>query len=167
MGKQSFKTLLAIMLLAALTVGCVFGFRVMRADLLYFNIERELVFWGSNERQPTAAELADALQRIDRALQYWPDNADYLVMKARILIWHGVIAGDTQVADGHFKQALAVMERALAVRPSNPYSWALYAEYLTTQPDRGGDLTAAVAKVRLLGPGDPNLQKRMQAISPR
>ena len=96
MGKQSFKTLLAIMLLAALTVGCVFGFRVMRADLLYFNIERELVFWGSNERQPTAAELADALQRIDRALQYWPDNADYLVMKARILIWHGVIAGEVE-----------------------------------------------------------------------
>ena len=164
MIERRVRYLLAALLLAGLVVAMVFAFRLMRADLLYFNVERELVFWGSNDRQPSATEVTDALQRITKALEYWPDNPDYLVMQARILVWHGVIAGDTRTADGHFEQALSTMERALAVRPSNPYSWALYAEYLTTQPERRSDLVAAVAKVRQLGPGDPGLQQRMQAL---
>lgn len=167
MGERKGRTLLTAVLLAGLAVAIIFAARVIRADLLYFNVERELVFWGSNNRQPAAAEVAGALQRINIALQYWPDNPDYLVLKARIHVWEGVLAGNGPSADGYFEQALHSMERALAVRPSNPYSWALYAEYLTTQPDRRSDLSAAVAKVRQLGPGDPSLQQRMQALGVR
>lgn len=153
-------------LLAVLAVAAVFAVKVLRSDLLFFNIEREVVFWGSSAERPTTATIAAAQQRIDQTLRYWPDHPDYLAMQARLHAWQGLVATDRLVADGHFKLALASLKQSLTDRPGNPYGWAQYAEYLTTQPDNARELAAAVAKVEALGPGDPKLQQRMQPLKP-
>lgn len=158
---------MSMVLLAVLAVGSVFAFRVLASDLLFFSIEREVVFWGTSAERPTSAMIAAAQQRIDQTLRYWPDHPDYLAMQARLHAWQGLVATDRLVADAHFKRALASLRLALVDRPGNPYSWAQYAEYLYTQPDNARELAAAVEKVGLLGRGDPRLQQRMAALTPQ
>ncbi len=157
----------ALVLLAILAWAGSFAVGVMQADLLYFNIEREVVFWGTANQQPAAEAIAGVKQRMDSALRNWPDNPDYLAMQARLHVWEGVIATDRVAANESFRLALDSMRTSLAERPGNPYGWAQYAEYLTTQPDSAAELAVAVEKAMTLGAGDPKLQQRMQVLVAR
>lgn len=159
--------IVAALLLAMLLPAVLFAGRVLMSDLLFFNIEREVVFWGNSAERPTAATITATQQRMDQTLRYWPDHPDYLAMQARLHAWQGLVATDRLVADGHFKRALTSLRQALVERPGNPYNWAQYAEYLATQPDNAVELAAAVQKVALLGAGDPRLQQRMAALQPQ
>jgi len=156
----------ALVLLLLLHQG-KFALQVLLSDPLYFNAQREVVFWGEEEFRPQPERVAGVRESMDRALFWWPEHPDYLGLKARLQIWQGLVAQDRVAAAEQFRQAIGTMEAALAVRPGNPYSWAQYAEYLRTQPDRSADVEAAIRKVAELGPGDSALQQRMQALSAR
>lgn len=159
------RLVLPVAVLALLLWQAPFALRVLLSDPLYFSAQREVVFWGQEEFRPEAARIAEVRQWLETALRHWPAHPDYLVLQARVHIWQGLGASDRSAADEQFRLAIADMEAALAVRPGNPYSWALYAEYLKTQPARAADLELAIRKVALLGPGDPSLQRRMQALT--
>jgi len=164
MPEQRPSRLLALMLLAVLLWTGSFAVGVLQADLLYFNIEREVVFWGNNKQQPAKETIAGVQQRMETALHKWPDNPDYLAMQARLHAWQGVIATNRQTASENFRRAIESMRTSLRERPGNPYGWAQYAEYLNTQPDSASELAVAVDKAMKLGAGDPKLQQRMQAL---
>ena len=158
-----------VLIIPALALGVlvhqmVFALRVASADVAYFNIEREVVFWGDGDHRPTTEQVSGVQAALYSAIAQRPHYADYLSMQARLFAWQGLLATTPAAANEQFNQALAVMHGALEVRPGNPYNWAQYAEYLTTQPARRQELVMAVDKVRQLGPGDVDLQKRMQAL---
>ncbi|MES2606902.1 MAG: hypothetical protein V4603_18380 [Pseudomonadota bacterium] len=157
------KYLLGVSVLFALAYEGSFAARVALADLAYFGLERDVVFWGDGERRPSVEQVTAAQSVLDTALARRPAHADYLAMQARLYAWQGLI-GNPAAADEQFKLALASMRQSLQQRPGNPYSWAQYAEYLTTQQGSGTELAVAVETARTLGPGDPKLQTRMQAL---
>lgn len=167
MASQWRRYALPMLLLLILLHQSAFAVRVMLADLVYFNLEREVVFWGDGERRPSIEQVRAAQTTLDGAVLRRPGQADYLAMQARLFAWQGLLAVSPAAADEQFKLALAAMHRSLQERPGNPYSWAQYAEYLTTQPGSGVEVADAASKARLLGPGDPNLQTRMQALTRR
>jgi len=154
----------ALVLLVLLHQG-KFALQVLLSDPLYFNAQREVVFWGADAFRPQPERVAGVRESMDRALRWWPEHPDYLGLKARLQIWQGLVAPDRGAAAEQFRLAIDSMEASLAVRPGNPYSWAQYAEYLKTQPERAADLALAIRKVELLGSGDPILQQRMRALS--
>jgi hypothetical protein len=161
------KSLLPLMLIVLLCVQASFAIKVMLADILYFGIEREVVFWNDGDSRPAVSTVSAVQSRINEALGLWPEHPDYLSMQARLFAWQGLLADNQIAANEQFNLALAAMRQSLIDRPGNPYSWAQYAEYLTTQPQLVDDFAEAVEKVRELGPGDPNLQLRIQALLPR
>ncbi|GEM_PF-3077522 len=168
MAELSLKKLVwsTLILLVLLHQG-YFALRVVRSDLLFFDAQREVVFWGQEEYRPAAAQIAAVQQRMDKAAEQWPGNPDYLALQARLQIWQALTTTDRPQADQLFRQAIHSMELSLRIRPGNPYSWGQYAEYLATQPGRAADLATAVEKASVLGKGDSALQKRMQALQPR
>lgn len=164
MARQWPKYLVCAVLLAGLAYEGWFAARAALADIAYFSLEREVVFWGDGERQPSPEQMSAAQSTLDAALKRRPAHADYLAMQARLYAWQGLLAGSPAAANEQFKLALATMQQSLQQRPANPYGWAQYAEYLTTQPDSETDLATAVSRAKALGPGDPKLQSRMQAL---
>ena len=157
-------TFLPVTLVLFLVWQCVFAVHAMMADALNFSVQREMVFWGIAGKIPAAAEIAAARERMESALALWPHHPDYLSLLARIHAWQGQISANKPEADKAFKLAITTMHQSLVERPGNPFSWAQYAEYLSTQRDKRLELLLAVDKVRTLGAGEAGLQKRMQAL---
>lgn len=154
-------------LMLILALAGILAARIMIADVLFFNVERDVVYWGTNNQKPTENEVTRAQAGIGKALQFWPRNPDYLAMAARLQAWQGQIAGNQEAANGQFRLAMDTMYQSLLERPGNPYSWAQYAEYVATQPGKRLELVLAIEKAKRLGPGDASLQKRVQAILAR
>ncbi|HTQ98852.1 MAG TPA: hypothetical protein VMH83_02635 [Candidatus Acidoferrum sp.] len=158
---------LAVMVLLLLAWQGTFAVQVLVSDVITFVVQRDVIYWGSADRKPTAEAVDDALVRIDQALVLWPRHPDYLALKARLFAWRGQIAVTRDDADTQFRFAIDTMRQALEQRPSNPYNWAQYAEYLATQRGRTLEVRQAADKVRMLGAGEARLQERMQALLAR
>lgn len=144
-----------------------FALQVLRADPLYFSVQREVVFWADEQYRPDSARVAELQGRMQQAQALWPQQADYHALQARLQTWQGLLADTRQAATGHYAAAAATMEQSLHWRPANPWSLAQYAEYLATQPARNTELQDVAARAIQLAPGDAALQARMQSLLSR
>jgi hypothetical protein len=140
-----------------------FAFGVMRADWLYFQLDRVMVFWNAQNR-PDTVQVKQGQEQIEQAMAYWPNQADYLAVQARIFTWQALLAQQQPQADASIQKALEAMQRVLQQRPANPYHWAQYAEYLAATPGKSAELKVAIAKVNELAPGDIKLQQQVQGL---
>jgi hypothetical protein len=164
--RRKFIVSAALVFSAVLIWQARFAFGVMRADWLYFQLDRIMVFWDAQNR-PNAAQLKEAQRQVDVAMVYWPNQADYLTMEARISAWQAVTAELQPQADAAMQKALGAVQQALQQRPANPYSWAQYAEYLAASPGKSAELAIAINKVKELAPGDVKLQQQVQSLQNR
>jgi hypothetical protein len=142
-----------------------FAWDVMLSDMIVFNIQRDMVFWGNNGTVPAKQSVAEVSSDMDRALALWQLNPDYLSLKARLQVWTGLTAGDNDASLAGISHAADTMHTSLQVRPANPYSWLQLAEYLRVLPGSDKAYTEALDKVRMLAPGDPVLQKRVSDLA--
>lgn len=167
MAEQRLPLAVLVPLLALLLWQVAFSVQVMRADPLYFAVQREVVFWSDEQYRPESQRVAELQARMQQAQALWPQQADYHALQARLQTWQGLLATSRQDANASYAAAAASMEQALRWRPANPWNLAQYAEYLATQPARSSELQAASAKAMALAPGDAALQARMQALRGR
>ena len=109
-------------------VGWVFwdGQRMIRADAHSLGARKQIVGWASGESQPaSAAEWDEARDAMLAALDITPDNAALQEQMGDLY----VVAGRRDWADQalrlrHFGQAEAYYRKALALRPTDPQTWA-------------------------------------------
>ncbi len=167
MGDRRIALTALVPLLALLVWQGAFAVQVLRADPLYFAVQREVVFWSDEQYRPDPARVTVLQARMQQAQALWPEQADYHALQARLQTWQGLLADTREAATANYAAAAATMEQSLHWRPANPWSLAQYAEYLATQPARRAKLQEAIAKAMQLAPGDAALQARMQALLQR
>ena len=85
-----------------------------------------------------------ALQAVDLALQYDPDNAAYLVDRSRIL-----------AEQGNYGAALAALDRAVALAPNDDDAAAFRASALR-HLNRGEEAMTAIERALVLNPDNPS-----------
>ncbi len=160
------KILLPVLVVVPVMVMQAFyAFEVMRSDLIFFNAQREMVYWGEEDNTPGREEVRMISSAMDQALEFRSQNPDYLALKARLQAWEGLLAENGNNSVSRFRDAAETMEKSLVARPANPYSWLQLAEYLSVLPDSEATFRQAVSKARELGPGDPSLQQRFGELS--
>lgn len=167
MVERRLPVIMLVPVLALLLWQAVFALQVLRADPLYFGVQREVVFWSDEQYRPAPERVTELQVRLQKAQALWPEQADYHALQARLQTWQGLLADSRQEANSRYAAAATTMEQALRWRPANPWSLAQYAEYLATQPSRSAELENIAARTMQLAPGDPALQARMQALRGR
>lgn len=153
----------APLLLVALAIGgWVFwdGQRMIRADAHSLGARKQIVGWASGESQPaSAAEWDEARDAMLAALDITPDNAALQEQMGDLY----VVAGRRDWADQalrlrHFGQAVAYYQKALALRPTDPQTWASLAVAYQGLGQTGAPLHQAWAKALALGPNEGHVQ---------
>jgi hypothetical protein len=165
MKARSGKLLPALVVIAVLLVQGRYAWQVLVSDLIVFNVQRDMVFWGNAGSLPEASSVAAVNSEMDRALALRQLNPDFLALKARLQAWEALLAKDNAASLAGIRYAAETMQISLQERPSNPYSWLQLAEYLRVLPDREVEFRQALDKVRELGPGDPTLQQRVMELT--
>jgi tetratricopeptide (TPR) repeat protein len=79
----------------------------LKAEFVLHGVQANAEVYGSNSASPTPENVGLALQYIDRSLEYFPQNATYLNLKA-LLLWEGL---------GDKKNARAILEHASKLAP--------------------------------------------------
>ena len=151
------------LLLVAIAVGAWVLYesqRLVRADLLAVGTRKQVGSWASGAAEPTSQlDWDKALATLSAAQAITPDNPG---LQEAIGDLH-MVAGrrgwaDMPVRLHHFGLAAAQYRTALALRPTDPQTWASLAAAYQGAGDTGSNLHQAWAKALALGPNEGHVQ---------
>ena len=125
----------------------VVSFRWAMADMYTYPVRYAVERWQSQEEVVTLAALDKATDKIDTALSWSSNNAEYHELKARLLLYRALLVKEkikdrlkeqpnenskelSELSElfadfeANIRQALFLHESAIQFRPHWPYSWA-------------------------------------------
>lgn len=153
---------LAAMVVIVLVIPMVYlSFRWAMADMNAYPVRYAIERWQSQDEVVTFAALDKATDKIDTALGWSADNAEYHELKAHLLLYRARLLSEQfkeQLIDpsgysvdfeSYIRQALSLHESAIQLRPHWPYSWAnksLMKAYLGEFDDSFVEAMARAAK---------------------
>jgi hypothetical protein len=117
------RYLLVLPLLAGLLPGIYQAGRLGLSDIHFSRAELELSFWGRQDYRPQQPRISAANENINAALAAWPENPDYLEVRAHLLMWQAYWEKQPALAARFSHEALALKIRALERRPARRQDW--------------------------------------------
>ncbi|WP_293268640.1 hypothetical protein [Neptunomonas sp.] len=150
-AKYSFPRVLAALVILASIPSIYFAFRWALADISAYPVRYSIERWESQRNPVSLAKIEKAEADIDVALSWNDNNAEYYELKARILFYRAVQTESDDYLQ-YIRQALALHNTALLLRPNWPYSWAnksLMKAYLGEIDD---DFSEAIEQAAKTGP---------------
>lgn len=136
------------------------------AHLQVLRVENQLDYWYKRGAVPSAASLVSAFDAIEQANRLHPDNPYQLTLQARLLEWRGYNNGDVIPQD--YRAALALHQRAAALRPLWPDTWAEMAQLKVRLNEFDSVLDGYLNRAHELGPYTPAVHVAIaQANLPR
>jgi len=137
----------------------VFAFPPGAADLAAFSARQTLAVLDFKNEIPTAAQWRAAQPGLERAIALDPGNPSYHEALAR---WHERytlrLSPQSEVGAAYREQARVYLRRALARRPSSPYTWANLAIVHQQLGIFDGEFQAAILHAGHFGPWEPEVQ---------
>lgn len=137
-------------------------------NIAYVKAQQESSAWHTRGAQPTMDSILRAETAINTALEFSPKDPDILTLAAEINGWKGFYLarqeGDPALATRHYSHSLALLRRALALRPAHADTWLLIAEYKTLQQERDSEWHQAKEKALEYGGSSSKLVKRILAL---
>jgi len=119
--------LLPAVLAAALMLGVAVwhGGPLLLSDLASQGARQKVDTWAREGKGWTVEEWQQARTSLLRALEITPDDPVLHVTLAQLYVTQGLVAwGDDAQRTAYFEEALVHQQRALALRPTDGYTWA-------------------------------------------
>ncbi|WP_158681672.1 VpsP family polysaccharide biosynthesis protein [Microbulbifer pacificus] len=136
------------------------------AHLQVLRVENQLAYWYKRGEVASSASMVSALKAIEQANRLHPDNPYQLTLQARLLEWRAYNGGNIVPQD--YRDALRLHQRAAALRPLWPDSWADMAQLKIRLGEFDGDLDHYLTRADQLGPYTPAVHLAIaQANLPR
>ena len=123
MSSSKKTALFAVLCLLSLPV-FYFSFRFAMADIAAYSVKYAVEDMDSGKALMTLETVDAAEEKIDSAIGWWPQNAEYVELKARLQLYRAIMGFGTPVFLSSVNNALALHQEAIELRPHWPYSWA-------------------------------------------
>jgi hypothetical protein len=121
------KVVLVIVLCIALPI-IYLSFRFAMADVSAYSVKYAIESWDQKGELIPLDVIEPIAKKVDSAIRWWPDNAEYIEMKARVDLYRAIsLANGHEDVDGAMAQlntAIDLHNQAINLRPHWPYSWA-------------------------------------------
>jgi hypothetical protein len=121
------KVVLVLVLCIALPV-IYFSFRFAMADISAYSVKYAIESWDGKGELIPLEKLDSVGEKVDEAVDWWPNNAEYIEMKARVELYRAITLAngenDVDAAMSHLNKAIDLHNKAIELRPHWPYSWA-------------------------------------------
>jgi tetratricopeptide (TPR) repeat protein len=143
------------------------GLRLMRADFASVAARQEIRSWVARTTAPaTPADWERAREAIDRAIDIVPDDAAFHDARGDAFVVAATQPSTEEAQrQAKFAEAIASYRRALALRPSEPQTWAslALAHYGAGQVDK--PLQEAWSRAQTLGPHEGHVQPLLMELA--
>lgn len=119
--------LLALPLIALLLYLSYLAAGIGIADLYAYSPRQQVEHWQHSNTAPQSEAITTALNSIDQAIDWAPDNGEYRDLKGILLYYRALeltVAGDQRSFTELTSASLASYRIAARLRPRWPYSWA-------------------------------------------
>ncbi len=114
-----------ILLIAACFYGVLLAIHWLLGDVYAYRVKHAVNQWQAHAALPAEADILDAHNNIDAALDWEPGNPEYLGLKAQVLYFQALAESQGGQLDRQLlKQVQEFHRQAVVQRPRWPYSWA-------------------------------------------
>lgn len=118
--------------------------------------------WSKNPNSLDTASWQKAQQYLASALDYSPNNSEYLAMQGNLYEWQALIKAREPVEKlNDYKVALDYYRRALHLRPAFAYYWANIAVVKSMLGEVDEEFYQAVDRSLVLGAWEPGVQLKI------
>jgi len=126
--------------------------RSARADALMLEGSREMAAWTAGRMDPSEGNWRQVREKLEGAegIEEMDPSTHELLG-----ILYGIRLGDPE----YVRAARVHLKRALALRPTSPYTWANLAEGAYLTGDTGSAFELALNRSADLGPAEPEVQR--------
>ncbi|RMD68452.1 MAG: hypothetical protein D6819_09310, partial [Gammaproteobacteria bacterium] len=157
--------------LALLLVGCAFWALAWGlADLYALGASRVMEAWHGKDASPDDQEWALARRGLALAHRLNPLHPGYLDSLGQLWAWKAAMLPlFSQEGKDALHEAMGYYRRAIALRPTWPYTWARLAQAKLNAFEIDGIFCQAVAKASRFGPHEPQVKTmvwRMEKMLP-
>ncbi|MDI3325978.1 hypothetical protein QKW35_16485 [Pontibacterium granulatum] len=129
------------------------------ADFIGHKADYALETWEKERRLPSETEVIAALEHVNSALGWTPDNPELLELKALLLSQKGFV----RWSSGEFKaitdEAIPLYLKAVALRPKWPHTWANFALLKAHRGEFDAQYKEAIEQSVSLGPWEPGVHR--------
>jgi hypothetical protein len=121
------KAVLVVVLCIAIPI-IYLSFRFAMADISAYSVKYAIESWDQKGELIPLDKIDPIAEKVDSAIGWWPDNAEYIEMKARVELYRAITLAngekDVDAAMTHLNSAIDLHNKAIELRPHWPYSWA-------------------------------------------
>jgi hypothetical protein len=139
----------AVVALAGLAVHAV---RAGEAGSIVYGASQEMATWAASGAPPGPEAVSWVAADLERARALAPDDPEIEELL-------GELAGRRIDQADSRDRALAHFSRAIALRPTSPYTWAAIADARYRKGDTGPAFETALRHAAELGPAEPEVQR--------
>ena len=146
------RILVAAPAVAALLWLASVSFRTGEAAASVYDAEKEMGTWAASGAPPGPQTLSWVTADLERAQSVTPDDPEIEELL-------GELSGRRIDRPDFRDEALAHFSRAVALRPTSPYTWAAIADARYRKGDTGSAFETALRRAAELGPAEPEVQR--------
>jgi len=146
------RILVAAPAVAALLWLAAVSFRAGEAAATVYDAQKEMGTWAASGAPPGPQTLAWVTADLERARSVTPGDPEIEELL-------GELAGRRIDRPDFRDEALAHFARAIALRPTSPYTWAAVADARYRKGDTGPAFETALRRAAELGPAEPEVQR--------
>ena len=152
MGAAPGRILVAAAAVAGLLWLAAVSFRAGEAAAQVYDAEKEMGTWAASGAPPGPQTLSWVAADLARAQSVTPGDPEIEELL-------GELAGRRIERPEFSDEALAHFSRAVALRPTSPYTWAAIADARYRKGDTGAAFETALRRAAELGPAEPEVQR--------
>jgi hypothetical protein len=149
---RAHRIAIAFPILALLAGASVAAVRLGTAGDAVYAASAEVARWADTGQTPAREAVAELSAAVETAREAAPFDANAEELLGRLSVLDNAKAGFLDDAMGHYG-------RALALRPTSPYTWAAVVEALYRKGDTGPRFWLALDRAAGLGPEEPAVQR--------
>ena len=156
-----------VFLLAAF--GFVWSMQLFIAGNAYYSVKNSIEVWQLSPDKASTQKVNSALDKIDNALNYFPNNALYYQIQGQLFEWKAITEAETKNTDStktdltnkvfNLQEAAKSYEKSLKLRPNWSGSWIGLASVKRQQGELDDEFYSYLESANRAGPQDAILHK--------
>lgn len=147
----------------------VWSMQLFKAGNAYYSVKNDIEIWQLSPEKVSTQRVNNAINKINNALIYFPDNALYYQIQGQLFQWKAIAKMKEQNLYGensgpeskvsNLKKAASSYEKSLKLRPKWSGSWVGLASVKLQQGEFDNEFYTYIENARKTGPQDAIVHK--------
>ena len=160
----SLRTIVVLLLIAALLYVMFTVFRYGIADIKHYQVTSIMKWWQKDHEQNDLNSWRETRIILQQVNELHPDNPYYIELFAKIEEWQGKQSKGA-AGEVFYRVALDALEHSIKLRPVSPYTWLSIATIKARLGEFDGLFSVAVEGAVRFGPWIASIQQGVAMIS--